>query len=127
MESMVKAISIIGFLSLTVTFNAYANDGDRIDQLEKENQEIKLRLLKLESLLRNPSNARTPVDSGEGWRSIANWRKLTTDMGTDDVRKILGEPSHISGGTGPAIWRYRNGGSIMFFKGKIDSWTEPRE
>ncbi len=31
---MIKTISIIGILSLFVTFNSYANDSDRITQLE---------------------------------------------------------------------------------------------
>ena len=92
---MVKTIIIIGFLSFAVTFNSYANDSDRIDQLEKEIQETKLRLLKLESLLSNPSNVQKPVTSGEGWKSVMNWRRLTTDMSTSDVQKILGEPHRL--------------------------------
>jgi hypothetical protein len=123
-ETMVKTIIIIGLLSFAVPFNSYANDSDRIDQLEKEIQETKLRLLKLESLLSNPSNAQKPVTSGEGWKSIMNWRKLTTDMSTSDVQKILGEPHRVDGGT-VAMWYYQNGGRIMFMSGKVSSWTEP--
>ena len=123
---MVKTIIIIGFLSLSVAFNSYAHDSNRIDQLEKEMQEIKLRLSKLESLLSNPSNAQKPVTSGEGWKSVMNWRKLTTDMSTSDVQKILGEPDRVDGGT-IATWYYQNGGRITFFMGKAHEWMEPRK
>jgi uncharacterized membrane protein len=34
--AMIKTITIIAILSLGVTFNSYADDSDRIDQLEKE-------------------------------------------------------------------------------------------
>jgi len=96
---MVKQIAVIGFLSLAVTFNSNAHDSDQIDQPEKEMREIKARLSKLESLGSNPSNAQEFVTSGEGWKSIINWRKLTNDMSTSDVRKILGEPHRVDGGT----------------------------
>ena len=123
---MVKTIAIIGFLSLAVAFNANAHDSDRVDQLEKELQGIKLRLSKLESLLSNPSNAQKPVTSGEGWKSIMNWRKLTNGMSTSDVQRILGEPHRVDGGT-IATWYYQNGGRIIFYEGKVSQWMEPRQ
>lgn len=123
---MVKKIIIIGFLSLAVAFNSYAHDSDRIDQLEKEILETKLRLSKLESLLSNPSNAQEPVKSGEGWKSVSNWRKLTNGMSTSDVQKILGEPDRLNGGTF-ATWSYQNGGRVTFYQGKIYQWMEPRQ
>ena len=123
---MIKTIAIIGFLSLAVAFSAHENDSDRIDKLEKELQETQLRLSKLESLLSNPSNGQELVTSGEGWKSVANWRKLTTDMSASDVRKILGEPYRIDGG-GVARWYYKNGGVVVFFDGKAGQWSEPRQ
>jgi hypothetical protein len=123
---MVKTIIIIGFLSLAVAFNSYAHDSDRIDQLEKEIQETKLRLSKLESLLSNPSNAQKPVTSGEGWKSAMNWRKLTKDMSTSDVQKILGEPHRVDGGS-LTFWYYENGGEVTFHEGKVNRWHEPRQ
>jgi hypothetical protein len=122
--TMVKTIAIIGFLSLAVAFNASAHDSDRINQLEKELQETKLRLLKLESLLSNPSNAQEVVTSGEGWRSVLNWRKIADNMSTSDVRNILGEPHRVDGGTF-ATWYYQNGGRIYFYEGKVNRWMEP--
>ena len=124
--TMVKTIIIVGLLSLVVAFNANAQDGHRIDQLEKEIQELKLRISKLESILRSPSSDQGIVPSSEGWKSVANWRKLSTDMGTSDVRKILGEPDRVDGGD-IANWYYKNGGRVTFFAGKVYQWMEPRK
>jgi hypothetical protein len=124
--TMVKRIIVIGLLSLVVAFNSYAQDSDRIDQLEKEVLELKLRILKLESLLIKSGAAQEVVTPGGGWKSIANWRKLTTDMDYSDVRKILGEPQRIDGGD-LAVWYYQNGGEVRFILGRVNGWTEPRE
>lgn len=121
---MIKIIAIIGFLSLAVVFNAHAHDSDRIDQLEKEMRETKLRLQKLESLLSKPSNAQEPIASGDGWKSVMNWKKLAKDMSASDVRKILGEPLQLDGGTF-ARWYYQNRGIVMFFEGRVSRWEEP--
>ena len=123
---MIKTITIIGFLSLFIAFNSYADDSDRIDKLEKEVQELKLRISKLESLLINPGAAQEVVTPGDGWKSIANWRKLTTGMAPSDVRKILGEPQRVDGGD-IAVWYYQNRGRVLFYEGKVDQWMEPQE
>ena len=122
---MVKTISFIGFLSLAFVFNAYAHDSDRINQLEKEIQDIKFRLSRLETFPGNKGKAQEPVTSSDGWRSVTNWRSLATDMGESDVRRILGEPDRIDGG-GVAFWYYQNNGSVTFLSGKVRSWKEPR-
>ena len=123
---MIKTITIIGFLSLFIAFNSYADDSDRIDKLEKEVQKLKLRISKIESLLINPGAAQEVVTPGDGWKSIANWRKLTTGMAPSDVRKILGEPQRVDGGD-IALWHYENNGEVMFYSGKVKRWREPRE
>ena len=123
---MIKTITIIGFLSLFIAFNSYADDSDRIDKLEKEVQELKLRISKLESLLSNPAAAQDVVTSSDGWKSIANWRKLTKGMAPSDVRKILGEPQRVDGGD-LAVWYYQNDGAVFFFGGKVNRWMEPQE
>ena len=71
-------------------------------------------------------DAQQPVTSGEGWKSVKNWRKLTNDMSTSDVQKILGEPERLDGGT-IAHWYYQNGGTVTFFQGKAQQWNEPRQ
>lgn len=123
---MVRTISFIGILALAFAFNATAHEGVRVAQMEREIQEIKLRLLKLESLLSNPSNAQAPVTSDDGWKSVMNWRKLYKEMSASDVRKILGEPHRVDGGA-LTQWHYQNGGRIVFYEGKLDHWNEPRK
>ena len=123
---MIKTITIIVFLSLVVSFNSYADDSARIAQLEKEVQELKLRISKLESLLSNSNTAQEVVTSSEGYKYIANWRKLTTGMGYSDVRRILGEPERVDGGS-IAEWYYPNGGEVIFQRNKAWQWREPRE
>ncbi len=123
---MVKTISYIGFLLLAVAFNANAQDSDRIDQMGKEIQELKLRLSKLESLLSNPSKADELVMSNEGWKLVVSWRKLTTGMSTSDVQEILGAPYRVNGGRF-TFWDYQNGGKVTFLEGKVYQWMEPQQ
>ncbi|MES9887270.1 MAG: hypothetical protein ABW140_10690 [Candidatus Sedimenticola sp. 6PFRAG1] len=121
---MIKTIAIIGFLSLCAAFNSYAHDTDRIDQLKKEVQTLQHRVSKLESLLSSPDATQEVETTSEGWKSIANWRKLATGMPPDDVEKILGEPQRVQGGT-LAIWYYQNHGRVEFLNAKLVSWSEP--
>jgi hypothetical protein len=81
---------------------------------------------KPESLPSNPSKPQEPVISGEGWKSVMNWRKLTTNMGTSDAQNILGEPQRVNGGSF-TTWYYQNGGAVIFYEGKVYQWTEPRQ
>lgn len=111
---MLKTITVIGLLSFFVAFNTYAQDSDRINQLEKENQELKLRVSELESQL------------SKSGKSVNNWSKLTRGMSTGDVKKILGEPEYESGGI-VAYWDYPNGGIVFFNDEKLGAWSEPRQ
>ena len=123
---MIKTITIIAFLLLGVVFNSYADDSDRIDQLEREVQELKQRISKLETLLSNTNEEQVLINSGDGWKSVSNWRKLATGMSYDEVRNILGEPHRIDGG-GVAYWYYQNGSSATFISNRLQSWQEPRQ
>ena len=125
-EDMVRTIIIIGCLSFAVALDCNAQDGDLVGQLEKEIQEIKARLSRLEALLGNPSKVQELVPSGDGWKSVVNWRKVTTGMGASDVQKILGEPHRVEGGRFASLY-YQNGGRIFFYEGKVDRWIEPRQ
>ena len=122
---MIKAIIVSAFLSFAVAFSSHAQDGDRIGQLESAIQELKLRVSKLESLLNEQAKAQAVDASSEGWKSVANWRKLSTDMNSSDVRIVLGEPDRIDGGD-IERWHYQNGGTVTFISGKVRSWSEPR-
>ena len=121
---MIKTILIIVLLSFGIAFNSHADDRDRINQLEKDVQELAHRVSKLESLLGNPNVDQEVATSSEGYKSIANWRKLRTGMGYSDVRKILGEPRHVDGGS-IAEWYYPNGGKVIFQRDKAWQWEEP--
>ena len=123
---MIRTIIIIGFLSLGVASTAYAQENNRVDQLEKEIQELKVRVSNLESLLNTPNKkVEKVVESVDGWKSIKNWRQLKTGMKSSDVKTILGEPEHISGGMS-ARWTYPNGGNVYFFDGDLIKWEEPQ-
>jgi outer membrane protein assembly factor BamE (lipoprotein component of BamABCDE complex) len=77
-------------------------------------------------LLSNASQEQVLINTGGGWKSVTNWRKLTTDMSYDEVRKILGEPHRIDGGS-VAFWHYQNGGNATFVSDRLQSWQEPRQ
>lgn len=123
---MTKSTIALAFLSCAVALSANAQSDDRVSQLEKEVRELRARISRLESLLGDEGDAKELVASDDGWKSIANWRKLVTDMSTADVRKILGEPKRIDGGS-VSHWYYPNGGRVTFFLERASSWTEPWE
>ena len=122
---MVPRLAISVILSLAAAFNSYAHDSDRIDQLEKEIQEAKQRLSILESKLRDEKDEEEPVLTDDGWKSVANWRKLVPGMSELSVKRILGIPHKIDGGKN-AVWSYNNGGVVWIVDGNVDRWSEPR-
>ncbi len=67
---------LLSSLILTFTLNCFASDAERITQLEKEVQELKLRLSRLESPQSSTSQQQRTIVSGEGWKSLVNWRSL---------------------------------------------------
>jgi len=121
---MVTKLAITVILSLVTAFSSYAHDSDRIEQLEKEVQETKQRLSILESMLRKKNHEKELVITDDGWKSIANWRKLTTGMSPSTVQKILGDAQRIDG-VNFVRWYYKNGGKVIFYEGEVYSWTEP--
>lgn len=125
LANLVLKASVIGFLSLTFAVSSYAQDSDRIKQLEKEIQEIKLRLSNLEAPQGNSNSRQRPVVSSEGWKVLANWRALEKGMTPNDVRATLGEPERIRAAAF-TNWLYPNSGNVTFYEGKVDGWTEPR-
>jgi hypothetical protein len=116
----------IACLPLTVALSSYAQSGDRTEQLEKEIQEIKLRLSNLEAAQGKSSANPRPVQTGDGWKALTNWRSLKSGMSPIDVRAALGEPARVRGGD-LAFWYYANGGEVTFISDKVTSWTEPRQ
>jgi hypothetical protein len=116
---------LLGCLILTVSLNSFAGDSDRITQLEKEVQELKLRLSKLESPQATTNQQQKSVASGGGWKSLANWRSLKNSMSYEEVRSALGEPSRVDGGY-MTYWHYPNRGRVLFVGDKLERWEEPR-
>ena len=121
---MVTRLAIASFLSLVITFSSYAHDSDRIEQLEREVQETKQRLSILESKLQHTNDEEEIVISDDGWKSVANWRKLTVGMSALSVKNLLGDPHKIDGAKN-AVWSYDNGGVVRIIDGNVDRWTEP--
>ena len=121
---MVPRLAIAVILSLLATFSSYAHDSDRIEQLEREVQETKQRLSILESKLRNRNDEEELVIADDGWKSVANWRKLSFGMSALNVKNILGDPHEIVGAKN-AVWYYDNGGVVRIVDGNVDRWSEP--
>ncbi|MBU3637352.1 hypothetical protein [Polynucleobacter sp. es-MAR-4] len=111
------------FLS-TLAMGAYAQDA-RIAQLEKDVQDLKERVARLESpAAPTQPTSKQPV-SADGWKSLTNWRALRKDMTPADVRSLLGEPVRLDGGSF-ANWYYSNRGVVTFYEDKVYMWQEPR-
>lgn len=125
LSSTVTRFFFAGFLSAASIISAHANEADRLQNLERELQEIKARLSALERPAVTTKPAQAPAQSGDGWKVVSNWRRLKEGMGYDEVRNILGEPERVNGGD-VAIWRYANRGEAGFFLGKLNRWSEPR-
>ncbi len=98
---------------------------ERIEQLERDVQELKNRISVLETMLSGNSKTNEVVIAGEGWKKLANWRKLETGMSYESVEKILGSAHRVDGGQF-AKWHYENGGRVIFMEGKVYQWSEPR-
>jgi hypothetical protein len=122
---MIKAIALMVIMATTAASNSFAHDTDRLDQLEREIRDLKLRLNKLESADKPENNTQAPTSFSEGWKFLTNWRKLEKGMNPAAVRKILGEPERIMGGVFTE-WYYPEHGSVTFHDDGVYRWAEPR-
>jgi hypothetical protein len=109
---------------LAASVSSLASESHRITTLEREVQELKQRLSKIESSQQTTPQAQVaPTD--QGWRQLANWRSLKRGMSFEQVRATLGEPASVSGGIFTE-WSYSNGGTVTFYQDKLHRWSEPR-
>ena len=118
-------LCLIGSTTLILSTPSVAQDSERVKQLEKEVQDIKIRLSNLESPSKSSDSQKQVV--AQKHKVIANWRMLKKGMSFDEVRAILGEPLRINGGT-VTTWLYTDQVSISrvnFFRDKLDDWSEP--
>jgi ABC-type Fe3+-citrate transport system substrate-binding protein len=97
---------------------------EEIVSMEKEFQELKNRILKLEAKLLSVKSTSEPVILNDGWKTKKSWRKLKTGMDYESVKRILGPAHRIDGGI-IADWYYDNGGQVHFYKGEVREWQEP--
>ena len=104
--------------------SAQAQGADRIEQLEAEVLALKQRITRIEATMGTPA-APKPAASVDGWKSVASWRQLKTNMTPNQVRAILGEPARLDGG-GVAHWYYPNGGRTTFISDELSQWVEPK-
>lgn len=122
-NSFIK-ISYLGIFLLCSSYNSNAADDERVSRLEKEVKEIKAQLSNLEKQVIEKNSAKKPIVFSDGWKFLANWRSLKSNMSYDQVRILLGEPEKIQGGS-VAYWDYPNKGRVTFVRDKIQSWEEP--
>ena len=104
--------------------NASGIQPERVEHLERDMHEVENRISALETRLSGISKTEETVISGEGWKSLASWRKLKTGMSYESVKEILGSAHRVNGGN-VANWYYENGGDVTFMRGEVYSWTEP--
>jgi predicted component of type VI protein secretion system len=136
-------MSCVSLLLLTTSLPSHANDSDRITQLEKQVQELKLRLNNLETKTSASAQQRhaavsqsdgsrptasvqqAPVASKTDMKVLEKWRSLEKGMSPDQVRAVLGEPQKTQTNNTFSYWDYANQGSLTFAHGRLNGWTEP--
>ena len=143
---MLKKFSLAMVLSIAAISTSHAHDSERLDLLERELIETQKRLLDtrkrlaiLESKLRGQGTDQAPLDNEKSSSgaatteeknadvprgSLAAWRELDSGMGTIRVLELLDDPERIKGGA-ITMWYYKNGGSVVFWDGYLNKWTEP--
>lgn len=122
-----KKVITFGLLLAFTSISSFASDGQRLSALEKEVQEIKLRLSKLESSNQVPADSKSTIATAtaEGWKHQKSWRTLTTGMSPNEVRNLLGEPQQVRGGN-VTFWTYPNKGEVTFLGDSLYQWREPK-
>lgn len=124
LDKYMKKIITIGLLLAVTSINSFAHDAERLSSLEKEIQELKVRLSKLEPSAQVSVESKSTVISVEGWKIQKSWRTLSTGMSPSQVRSLLGEPQQIRGGN-TAFWTYPNRGEVTFLGDSLYQWREP--
>lgn len=82
-------------------------------------------MAQLETSLGCSPDVSKPRVNVDGWKTLSNWRQLSTVMTPGDIRRLLGEPIRINGGD-IATWHYQNRGYVTFMNNRLYSWSEPK-
>ncbi len=117
---------IVGIVFIASSSFVFANDGERLRQLENEIQEIKSRLSRIENLPPNSIASNRNFTSKDGWKQLTNWRTIKKGMTQDEIRNLLGDPENIRTSSNFTWWKYPKNGDVRFYDEKTDGWTEPR-
>jgi hypothetical protein len=117
---IIRTSLLAALVFVTMPTRAIENDLElRIINLEN-------RVNKLETLGKGDPSEASENSTPGNWKDLKNWRQLHTGMSYDAVRKLLGEPENIDGGT-VATWYWDNREvKVVFISGQLYSWSEPR-
>jgi hypothetical protein len=125
-----RTVVAILFVALPFEALAQASADNQSEQIRAQVEELEARLNDLEHRLarieRNSKDS-SALPSAALSPEKQRWRGLSKSMGREGVRRLLGEPVRIDGGS-LEQWYYsnRNGGpSVTFYEGKVFSWREP--
>ena len=97
----------------------------RIDSLESRTVDLERRVSALKSLIGAQPSTSQPVPKSARSLDLANWRRLNQGMTTDQVRKLLGEPTGVAAMSQLTFWDYPELAKVIFRSGKVDGWSEP--
>ena len=121
----IHRMGAIALLTLAAVTNSFANDSDRITQLENEGQQLKVRLNNLENSKGSSIASPKTIATTEAWKQLANWRSLTKGMSPNEVRSVLGEPATVRASGDFTYWHYSNRDEVIFHQERLYGWREP--
>lgn len=116
------AVAVLGILSLV------AFSGGEPQDLERRVSVLETKVERLEQTLASGDGAPSSSPLTGSWQDRSNWRSLSEGMSYADVRRLLGEPRRISGGS-VTRWEYAPESFhayVSFYDGRVYRWTEPR-
>ena len=67
------------------------------------------------------------LPSGQPKTDLKQWRQLKPGLTPDEVKSLLGEPSHVEANPAWIEWTYPSEGKVSFGQGTgvLDTWEEP--
>jgi outer membrane protein assembly factor BamE (lipoprotein component of BamABCDE complex) len=123
-----KSLTLILFCVIVIFVSSSSSFAQQlvINELEKRISDLEIRVAALEKMISSPKVQNIEVK--EKWKNRSLWRQLKLKMSMDEVESLLGIPKKIDGGAFTR-WDYSSEtwhSYVMFYKGELDSWTEPQ-